>query len=67
MSIKIIGGVSSMDRDDDQQKITAMLDSASDLTTLGTGYVAGSIAIVANASDGVKPYILSPAKTWVEV
>lgn len=45
--------------------ITAVLDSSADLTTLGTGYCAGSIAMVAD--KGVPSYMLNASGEWKEI
>lgn len=45
--------------------ITAVLDSSDDLVTLGTGYCAGSIAMVAD--KGVPSYMLNASGEWKEI
>lgn len=47
------------------QEITAILDSASDLTALGTSYAPGSIAIVADS--GAPTYMLNASGVWKEI
>lgn len=46
-------------------RITAVLDSASDLEALGTEHAAGSIAMVAD--KGVPSYMLNASGEWKEV
>ena len=46
-------------------RIEAVLDSADDLTALGTDYAAGSTAIVADAGSPV--YMLNASGQWKEI
>ena len=48
-----------------RQIITAVLDSSADLESLGTGYCAGSIAMVAD--KGVPTYMLNASGEWKEI
>ena len=52
------------DRWQEGNEITAILDSASDLTSLGTEWCPGSIAIVAD--EGTPTYILNASREWKE-
>ena len=46
-------------------EITAMLDSVSDLSSLGTDFAPGSIAMVAD--KGVPSYMLNASGEWKEI
>ena len=46
-------------------EITAVLDSVSDLSSLGTDYAPGSIAMVAD--KGVPSYMLNASGEWKEI
>lgn len=46
-------------------RITAVLDSASDLTALGTNYAPGSVAMVADS--GAPTFILNASQEWKEI
>lgn len=46
-------------------EITAILDAAADLDSLGTTWSPGSVAIVADS--GTPTYMLNASKVWKEV
>ena len=46
-------------------EITAVLDSASDLTALGTNYAPGSVAMVAGSGGAV--YMMNASGVWKEL
>lgn len=48
-----------------ETEITAILDEASDLDSLGTTWRPGSVAIVAD--KGTPTYMLNASKVWKEV
>lgn len=47
------------------REITAVLDSVSDLASLGTDFAPGSIAMVAD--KGVPSYMLNASGEWKEI
>ena len=47
------------------REITAVLDSVSDLSSLGTNFAPGSIAMVAD--KGVPSYMLNVSGQWKEI
>lgn len=46
-------------------RVTAVLDSADDLTALGVNYAPGSIAMI--ATSGMPTYMMNASGAWKEV
>ena len=63
MAYKIIEAkLADMNNGSPLYKVKAILDAAADLTSLGTGYAAGSRAKVAGGSC----YIMNASGSWIE-